>query len=342
MRTLAKNIEALCALPGVSGWEHPVREEILRQIGGSCDCSVDPLGNVIAFKKGRKTPKNKILYSAHMDEVGFVITFVEDSGLLRFVPVGGIDSRVVLGKAVEIGDKRLYGVIGSKAVHLQEEKERSEPQGPDKLYIDIGAESREQALEHVSPGDRAVFRAGFGRLGQDKLFGRALDDRAGCALLIELIGRDLAYDCHFSFTVLEETGCTGAATAGYGVNPDIAVAVETTTASDIAGVDPDKVVCALNSGPVVSFMDKGAVYDHGLYTLALETARRANIPCQPKQGVFGGNESRALQAARGGARTLAVSLPCRYLHSPACVIGEPDLAHTATLLEALLEAMAEL
>jgi len=342
MMDIFETMKALCRLPGVSGWEGPVREEILSRLRGKCECRVDALGNILAFKKGKTAPKNKVLFSAHMDEVGFIITYIEDSGLLRFAGVGGIDSRVVLGKAVEVGEKGLYGVIGSKAVHLQEEKERSEPGKLDKLYIDIGAESREEALEQVQPGDRAVFCADYGSLGDKLIFGRALDDRAGCALLLEMIERELPYDCHFSFTVQEETGCTGGITAGYAVAPDIAVAVETTTASDIAGVDPDKVVCSLGKGPVVSFMDKGTVYDPQLYRLALDTARDRGIPCQTKQGVFGGNESRSLQTARGGARAMAVSVPCRYLHSPAGVVSSEDITHAGELLAALAEVLADL
>ena len=338
---IIENLEKLCSLCGVSGWEDPVREEILRQLKGTCDVRVDALGNVIAHKKGAATPKNKLLLSAHMDEVGFIITYIEDSGLLRFTNVGGIDSRVVVGKAVEIGDARIYGVVGTKAVHLQEEAERSEPLKLDKLTIDIGARDKADALAVVRPGDRAVFSAPFGRMGDGRLYGRALDDRAGCAILLELLGRDLPWDCFFSFTVQEEIGCVGADTVGYELNPDIAIAVEATTASDIAGVDPDKVVCSQGAGPVISFMDRGAVYDRALYTLALETAKRHGIPCQCKAGVFGGNESRSFQTAGSGARILAVSLPCRYIHSPTNLLAEADIHHTAALLEKLIDAAAQ-
>ncbi len=339
---LLQDIEKLCSIPGVSGDEGAVREYILSQIKGHCTYSVDPLGNLLVLKKGTNTPKNSILLSAHMDEVGFIITMIEDSGLLRFTSVGGIDSRVVVGKAVEIGHKRIYGVVGTKAVHLQEEKERGEAQKLDKLYIDIGAKDKTQAEALVKPGDRAIFHAPFQSLGEDKLLGRALDDRAGCAVLISLIQSELPWDCHFAFTVQEETGCTGGMTAGYTVNPDIALVVETTTASDIAGIPPHKVVCRLGKGPVLSFMDRGTVYDHQLYTTALDTAKRENIPCQSKEGVFGGNEARAIQTAKGGARTLAISMPCRYLHSPSNVLQIEDLLHTRNLLEALIPVMAQL
>lgn len=339
---LIERIRRLCAVPGVSGDEGRVREAILAEVAGYGECSTDPLGNLIVEKKGAKAPKNKLLLSAHMDEVGFIITHIEESGLLRFACVGGIDSRVVAGKSVDIGDNRLYGVIGTKAVHLQDEKEREEVPDPDKLFIDIGAATKKEAEAHVSPGDRAVFHAPGLPLGDDMLLARALDDRAGCALLIELIRGQLPCDCTFAFTVQEETGCTGAETAGYAVNPDVSIVVEATTASDIPGTAPDKVVCRLGEGPVLSFMDRGTIYDRGLYRLALDTAKREGIPCQSKEGVFGGNESRAIQTSRGGVRALAVSLPCRYLHSPSNVLHLGDLEGTLLLLRALIGEAAGL
>lgn len=336
MLGLQETIKMLTALPGVSGDEDAVRNAIAAQLADCCDLRTDPLGNLIAFRKGRMAPQKCLLLSAHMDEAGFIITRIEDSGLLRFAAVGGIDSRVVLGKTVLVGEKQLPGVIGAKALHQLEEKEKETPAKIDDLYIDIGAENREQAEAEVQPGDRAVFDAPFFRFGDGKLLAKALDDRAGCAMLIHLAQQDLLYDCTFTFTVQEETGCTGGVTAGYAVQPDIAVAVETTTASDIAGVPDDKTVCQLGGGPVISFMDRGAIYDRELYRLALSTAKRLGIPAQTKEGIYGGNESRSLQVAGRGARILAVSLPCRYLHSPSCVVQESDIEHTFQLLKSLI------
>jgi len=342
MTGIIQNLETLCGIPGVSGDEQRIRGEIRRQIDPLCTrCHTDPLGNLIAFKKGAKTPKNKLLFSAHMDEIGFIITFVEDSGLLRFAAVGGIDSRVVIGKGVEVGDARVGGVIGSKAVHMQKESERETAPKLEELFIDIGATSREAALEAVRPGDRAVFHSPFLRLGGDRLAGRAFDDRAGCAVLISLLEQELPYDCYFAFTVQEETGCVGAKTAAFTVAPDISVAVETTTASDIAGTDNHKVVCALEGGPVLSFMDKGTVYDTGLYRLALSVAGECDISVQSKLGVYGGNDSRSLQTAGAGSRAMAISLPCRYIHSPTNVLHQSDLLYMAKLLGHLIPALAQ-
>ncbi len=336
---LLETIKQLSEIPGVSGCEEQVRYAILNLIEGHCIYKVDALGNVLAFKKGRREPNHKLLLSAHMDEVGLIITYAEEDGLLRFSPVGGIDKRVIVGRSVQIGD--VYGVIGMKALHMRSTEEKDKVVESDKLTIDIGANSREEALAVVSLGDRAVFTSQFAPFGDGFLRGRALDDRAGCALLVELIESELEYDTHFAFTVQEETGTTGAKTAAAQVEPEIAIAVETTTAGDIPGTDPSKTVCGLKKGPVLSFMDKGTIYDRTLYQKALAVAEEKGIPCQIKAGVYGGNEARSVQVAGNGARVLAVSLPCRYLHTPSCVLHESDIRETARLLPALIGAFGE-
>ena len=333
-------IKTLSDIPGVSGCEGGVREAIIARIKDHCDrIETDALGNLSAFKKGAKVPKNRIMLSAHMDEVGFVITHIEEDGLLRFAPVGGIDPRILFGKAVEIGPQRMRGVIAGKAVHQLTDKEKEAVPEFETLLIDIGASDRQEAEKHVSPGDFVVFSAGFTELGERLIMGRAFDDRAGCALLIELLRAPLPYDCHFVFTAQEETGCTGAKAAAYAVAPDIAIVVETTTAADIPGTPPDQQICRLGGGPVITYMDKGAVYDKGLYDLAFEVASRQGLRCQTKSAVVGGNDSSAIQVAGAGARVMAVSLPCRYLHSPSLVLHTGDIEETYKLLSSLVEAV---
>lgn len=337
MSKVVRLLEQLSDIPGVSGWEEPVREKILSLVKEHCDSwQVDPLGNLLVFKKGEQRPKNRLMLSAHMDEVGFIITHIEKEGLLRFGAVGGIDSRVVTGKSVEVGRDRLFGVIGSKAVHISSSKEKEEPLELEKLFIDIGTSSQEEAEKLVSPGDRAIFHAPFLRLGEHGLSGRAFDNRAGCALMIELIRSQLPYDCHFAFTVQEENGCVGGVTAGYAINPDISLVLETTTAADIPGVSKERQVCRLGKGPVLSFMDRGTVYHPDIFQLAMDTAKAEGIPCQTKSLVAGGNEARAIQTAGAGVRMLAVNLPCRYLHSPSNMLHKKDIGEAYKLLQALI------
>lgn len=335
---LYENLEKLCGLAGVSGCEESVRYEILKLIEQHCIYRVDALGNILAFKKGAKAPTHPLLFSAHMDEVGLIVTFVEDSGLLRFDTVGGIDRRVLVGKAVRIGER--VGVIGCKPVHMKTADEKDKAPALTDLYIDIGAKDAAQAKEHVTAGDRAVFTSNYTEFGDGFLRGRALDDRIGCALMVELLQSDLAYDAHFAFTVQEETGTTGGKTAAAQIGAEIAIVIETTTACDIPAVEGDKRVCALRKGPVVSYMDRGTVYDMGLYTRAMAIAAAENIPCQTKSGVYGGNEARSIQVAGDGARVLAVSAPCRYLHTPSCVAHTDDIGGMLRLLTALLADFA--
>lgn len=333
-------IQKLCAIDGVSGDEQQVAAAIIDEIKDFCEYKLSPLGDVIAFKKGEKRPRNRVLFDAHMDEVGFIVTYITDEGFLRFATVGGIDSRVIQGKPVVVGPNRVYGILSSKPIHLIERDQRDDPVKPDKLLIDIGCASREEAQKLVSVGDRVAFDSPFVRFGDGFIKSKALDDRAGCAVLIRMIQSPLEYDTYFSFTTREEVGGMGAQTAVYTVKPDIAVAVETTTAADIGGVTPEKRVCFLGKGPVVSFMDKGTIYDKRLYQLALDTAAEHGIKAQPKLGVFGGNNAGSMHQAIGGVRPVGLSMPCRYLHTPSCVLKEEDITATCQLLTRLSSVYA--
>lgn len=334
-------LQELSLLPGVSGREDRVRERILQEIAPYAACKVDPSGNLIAYKKGKKPGNKTVLFSAHMDEVGFLITYIGEEGLLRFAAVGGIDTRVVVGKSVLIGDEGVYGVIGTKAIHMQSPGEQGKAPAMDDLYIDIGASSKEEAERVVHLGDRAKFASAFEPFGQGMIKGPALDDRAGCAILVQLLKEELPYDIVCAFTVQEETSCLGGKTAAFGVNPDIGVVLEATTASDIAGVEPDKQVCQVGKGPVLSFMDRGTIYDFDLYHQVLELAHGAQIPCQTKAAVAGGNESRAVQSAAAGVRVIGLSLPCRYLHSPSCVLKTEDIENDLRLVRLLAGRLPE-
>lgn len=329
----------LCELPGVSGNEKPVSDYItdkLKKLEG-VEYKVDRLGNVLVKKQGKKRPKTRLMLSAHMDEVGLIITNVDDSGMLKFTPVGGIDPRVVLGRRVKVGKNGVLGVIGTKAVHLQDDDERKSAPDFDKLLIDIGATSREDALKYVTAGDTAVFDSDFVSFGDGFVKSKAIDDRVGCAVLLEILSKELTYDIDVAFTVQEEVGTRGAAAAAFSVAPQAAIVVEATTAADVPSVPKEKKVCCLGKGPVISFMDGRTIYDRGLYDLAFEAAKDKGIPCQPKLAVAGGNDAGAIHMSRGGVKPLAVSLPCRYLHSPSCVIKYEDAENTLSLIAELCE-----
>lgn len=338
MGTLLENLETFCGIPGTSGDEAAVREAIYQQIKDLPGCTVhtDNAGNLIAEKAGREPPKSKVLFCAHMDEVGFIIKRVGEQGFLYFGCIGSIDSLVVIGKRVLVGKDRLPGLVGSKALHLIKKEQRGEPAEVGDLFIDIGADGKSAAEALVKPGDRAVWDTGFHRIGGGKaVCSRAIDDRAGCALLVELLKGDAPYGFTVAFTTREEVGGNGAPAAGFSVEPDISVLVEAASAGDAAGVPEEDYVCAQGKGPVVSFIDKGTVYDPALYETVMALARENHIPFQPNEGIAEANGSEAIYKSRAGVRPAAVSLPARYLHSPASTLRIEDLENTLRLLTVL-------
>ena len=331
-------LNKLCCLDGVSGNEQTVAEFIIEQIKPYCEYSIDPLGNVIAFKKGKNKPNKKIMLDAHMDEVGLIVTAICDNGLLKFATVGGIDVSVLLAKRVRFANAS--GVITFKPIHLTDAESRKEYPSKDSLYIDIGAKNRAEAEQIVKLGDTACFDTEVTQNG-DYILAKAIDNRTGCAQLIKLLQEESAYDFYAVFSVQEEVGLRGARTAAYTVDPDCAIVLESTTAADIAGVAGDNQVCKLGNGVTLSFMDSSTLYDRKLYETALATAHRNSIAVQTKQGTSGGNNSGAIHLSRGGVKTVTLSTPCRYIHSPASVANYKDIEASKNLAKALILELAQ-
>lgn len=326
-------LQRLCGTDGASGDEGAVRDIIISKIDGKCDWRIDNLGNIIAFKKGKKPAVRRVLVDAHTDEVGLIITHITSDGFLKFQAVGGIDTAVMLCRRVKINGK-INGVIGSKPIHLTHGEEGKKLPKASSLYIDIGAKSREEASALVSLGDRAVM-CGEYTLSGDKVCSKALDDRIGCAVLAELLCRDAEYDFYASFSVQEEVGLRGATAAAFSVKPQSAIIIEGTTAADVAEVPEERRVCALGKGAAVSFMDRSTVYDRAYYNAALSSG----IPCQPKAAVAGGNNAGAVHLCAEGVRTVAISAPCRYIHSAASVADLNDIKAVASLTEYMLNGI---
>lgn len=334
-------LKELCLINGTSGDEGKVRDYIITQIKDYCEYSVDNMGSIIAYKKGKKAPKQKISINAHMDEVGFIVTGITDDGYLRFTSVGGIDSRVCLDRIVTVGKKAVKGVIGDKAFHLLSSDEKGNCPSFDDLLIDIGAISKDEAEQYVSLGDFAYFDCDYVELGNGYIKAKALDDRIGCMLMIELIKSELEYDTVFCFNVQEEVGLRGSKCTSYAVDADIAIVLESTTAADLDGVSGANRVCVLGDGPVISFMDNRTIYDRELFELGFTVAKENNIPAQTKTAVAGGNDAGAIQTSGDGARVMAISLPTRYIHSGASVVKASDIDETRRLLKALLPKLTD-
>ena len=335
-------LEKLCLINGTSGDEGKVRDFIISEIADYCQYTVDPLGNIIAHKQGNNRSKNKVMISAHMDEVGMIVTSIKSDGTLTVSSVGGIDPRVVIGRQVSVGDNDINGVIGAKAIHNLSADERKKAPKFESIYVDIGAADKAEAEKLVSLGDRVHFSSEYVSFGDGFIKCKAIDDRFGCAVMIDLIKSELPYDCVFTFVVQEEVGLRGARAVAYTVDPDFALVLEATTAADIPLASGEKRCCELGKGAVVSHMDRSTIYDKELYNISRAAADENGLGWQTKTMIAGGNDSGAIHISRGGVRTMAISAPCRYLHSPSCVVKLSDLETCERLAEIMIEKMCTL
>jgi endoglucanase len=339
---------------GVSGHEEAVRQLILEAIQDLVDeHRVDALGNLIALKKGsgrarRKASSKgvggKVMVAAHMDEVGLMIMHIEKEGSLRFRPVGGVDPRALLAKKVRIGDDRVPGVIGAKPIHLLDQKARGQVVQVKEMSIDIGASSKEEAERLVKLGDYAAFDVSFSELGGElrTVKGKAFDDRAGCAVLIELLRESYPFDLYATFTVQEEVGLRGARVAAHAIAPDIAFALEGTICDDTPKKRDVSPTTILGAGPAITIMDRSVIADRRLVKLLVETAEENDIPYQFKQPGRGGTDAGAIHLSREGVPSTVVSVPSRNIHSPVCVLSLNDLENTVRLMRNALSEVHKL
>ncbi len=338
---LKETLKTLCALNGPSGGEEEVRAYLKKRLAPHVDSMrVDGLGNLICVKKGGVSAEGKLMICAHMDEVGLMVRHITKEGFLKFDAVGGIDRRVLLGKQVLVGPNRIPGVVGLQAIHLTTKEERKKVARLGEFYIDIGASSGEEAEKMVSLGDYAVFLPETLEFGHDRLKAKAIDDRVGCAVMVELMERELPVDVTFVFTVQEEVGTRGAFGAAFSVKPEIALVLEGTTAADLPTVGETKRVCYVGRGPVLSMVDGGAIYDRALFETLRDLAEEHHIPWQVKEMIAGGTDARAVQRSREGVRVCGISAAVRYLHAPTSVASLTDCEHILTLAELFLEKQA--
>ncbi len=337
-------IERLSLAFGPSGCEGEV-EAIIREELADLPVALqrDRMGNLTAHLEG-EAGSPRVLLSAHMDEVGFMITEIEKKGFLRFQTLGGIDPAVLVGRAVTVGDerRRVAGVISCKGIHFQTAEERKKLPELKDMYIDIGALSREEAEKLVSLGDFGTFDTPFLPFGKDLAFlsGKALDDRVGCAVLIEVLravwDKHLPLDLWFAFTVREELGISGAAVTANRIRPDIGIVLEATAMADLPDVAAARRVADMGSGGVLSLLDRSTIYDRALIEHSLAVGKECGIPVQVKRFVSGGNDAGVIQRSGVGVRCLAISAPTRYLHAPVSVTKYSDVTAIIALLTALL------
>ena len=334
---------------GPSGREAAVRSLIKAEVEALVDrLEVDAMGNLITFKAGTgPEPRLKVMLSAHMDEVGFMITDVDKGGMLKFATVGGIDSRLLLAKRVLVSGDRVPGVITGPVPHLQTAESARRVLEVDDLAIDIGAGDEKAANGKVKPGDYGVFATKFLVLSEDPAWptvrGKAFDDRAGCAALVGLLAERYPVDLYGVFTVQEEVGLRGARVAAYRVEPDAAIALEGTICDDLPQ-PPDEdasQVTRLGDGPALSLMDHALVSHPGLLRLLQDTAEAEGIRIQYKAPMLGSTDSGAIHLTRAGVPAITAAIPCRYIHGPAAILNLNDLENTVRLVGAVLRRIEQ-
>jgi len=333
-----KLLEKLCNACAVSGDEGEVRKIVLAELKGHAEAvRVDALGNVLVTRTGTGKKRLKVMLSAHMDEVGFMLVADDGEGLFRFETVGGMDVRQLPGKAVLIGKDHLPGVIGARPIHLTTAEERKQKIPLDALRIDIGPGDTQVKL-----GDRATFATRFQRSGP-ALIAKALDDRLGVVTLLELVRNTPAnIDLLAAFTVQEEIGARGARVAAYAFNPDLAVVLDATPAHDLPGWDGEENTSyntKLGLGPAVYVADTDTFSDPRLVRHFTETARAAGIPCQFRQPGAGGTDAGAIHKARAGIPSISISVPHRYSHTAASIARLEDWKNSLALLHASLKRL---
>ncbi|MGF3572322.1 MAG: M42 family metallopeptidase [Candidatus Bathyarchaeia archaeon] len=340
--TLAETLEKLSNACGVAGREEEVRALVKDMLKPYVDeVKEDKLGNVIGIKKGKKNAA-KVMLAAHMDEIGLFVKTISKEGFLQFTKIGGIDDRILLAQKVIVHTEKgpLHGIIGSKPPHIQKEEERKKVMTYDELFIDIGAESQEEAKKMgVKIGDPVSFDIKFARIGNDIVIGKAFDDRVGCAVMIEAIKQLKKTECtvYAVGTVQEEVGLRGATTAAFGIYPDVGIALDVTVAGDVPGVKEVEAPIKLRKGPSIEVADMGLITHPKVLQLLVEAAEENKIPYQLEAGLPGSTDAARISLTREGVPSGVISVPTRYIHSPASLLSLKDAEYSVKLTVASLQ-----
>jgi endoglucanase len=301
---------------------------------------VDRLENIIAVKHGKPNAL-KVMLAAHMDEVGLMVKTITKDGFIQFSKIGGIDDRILPAQKVIVNTKKASypGIVGSKPPHIQKEDERKKITSFDELFIDVGAESKEAAVAMgISIGDPVSFDVQYTALGGDVVMGKAFDNRAGCAVMIETMRLLKETDCsvYAVGTVQEEVGLRGATTAAFGVDPDLALALDVTIAGDVPGVREFDTSVKLGKGPALTISDSGLITHPKILRWLIDTAEEQKIPLQLESGLLGSTDAARIALTRSGIPAGTIAIPTRYIHSPAAILSLRDIENSAKLAAAAI------
>lgn len=326
--SLYSKLKTLCAAPSVSGREVRVRELIKAQIEPLVDeVHVDALGNLLAVKKGSGADK-RIMLCAHLDEIGFIVNFIEDDGSVRVAPIGGVHF-------VDLAYGRVVSENGTVGLLVPEAKVKLADISADKMYVDIGASSKKEAERKVKIGDFFVIEPSLTRLLGKRVAGHPIDDRVGCLILLEVAKRianiKTDADICFAFSVQEEVGCRGSAPATYSFAPTEAICVDVTATGDVKGAEP--MACSLGGGAAVKIKDRSVICHEEIVKALLSIAKEKKIPVQREVLTFGGTDTSSMQLTAGGAMAGAVSIPSRYIHTGVEMCDLSDVEACIDLIE---------
>src|SRR6056297_3549575 len=332
-------LKDLSQIYGASGNEENVKKyirDVVKKTSKIDYIKEDHLGNLMCFKKG-KIQKKTLVVMAHMDEVGLMVSKIEEDGKLNVLPVGGVDARVLIGKRVVVGEKNIDGVIPYKAIHLQNKDYKKIPDWND-IKVDIGAKDKKDAQSKVNLGDFCHFRTLFEEY-ENRYVGKAFDDRAGCAIMLEILEEmnDLpAYNVVFAFVVQEENGLRASGAVLKHFHPDAALIIEGTTAGDNPDLKRERWSTHLDNGPAISYLQSMYVIDRRLFNAIVKTAELIHIPYQLKGRTVGGTDASRLARSFYGVPGAVVNCPARYIHSPVIVMSKSDYMHTRSLVKEIV------
>lgn len=350
MKDLSRRTRLLATLSnafGPPGDEGEVREILKKELEDHADkVTVDRLGNILFYHHGKESYPN-VMLAAHMDEVGFLVTFIEQNGFLRFQTLGGITSNIMPGQPILLRGEKSYikGVIGTKPPHIMTEEEKKSIVPVEDLFIDIGAGSDKEANKKGAEiGTLGVFDVEFAELGGGYLRGKAFDDRAGCTVLVEVFKavKDSPYNITAVGTVQEEVGARGARTAAWQIDPDYGLALEGTFAADVPGSREDRMSAKLKNGPVVTIADRTTITHPIILKTLTKLGKERSIPFQFKKVPTGGTDASAIHLTKAGVPSGTIAVPCRYIHGPAAVTHIDDLNNTIRLATEFVKAISEL
>jgi len=339
-------LEELTNATGVSGFEGEVRDLIRRHLEPLTNIEIDNLGSIIAEKTGT-TGEPRIMIAGHMDEIGLMVSLISKDGFIRFQPLGGWWDQVMLAQRVVIKGSKgdVPGVIGSKPPHVLSPEERKKVVEMKDMFVDVGASSDEEVKEiGIKPGDPIVIDSPFTRMKKENmLMGKAMDDRVGCAVFIEVIKRlkDVEHpNTVFGVgTVQEEVGLRGAKTSAEFIDPDVAFAAEVSIAGDTPGVRENEAQAKLGKGPAIVVLDGSLIPNTKLRDLVVRTAEENEIPHQFQAGTRGGTDAGRIHLHGIGVPSLVVGVPTRYIHSHVAIMDHNDFENTVKLMVEVIKKL---